>query len=1728
MRNLKKVLSLVLALAMVLSICMVGAGAVNYDDFTDEESITKKQAVETLVSLDVIKGYNDGATFNPTGNVTRAEMATMICRILAGGDNMIVDATKPVPTYTDIRNNPSAAWAESYIEYCTSLGIVSGKGNGIFDPSADVTAAEAAKMVMTTLGYNADVEQFKGIGWDINTMAKANTLKLLDNLQGEISSSVPVTREQVAQLLYNALSLPMVQNYVGNTANLWIGSGANAYQQTLLESKFNAQKIVGVVVANEWADLYGEDPLAAGRTRVRALGTDNMPTNQEYTVNLSTSLEQVGESIIVYRDTTSNRILFGNDQSTDLNVVNEYTAKGDITSSKDFENAISKDSLTKNTEYFVNYDIGYSTTSDYRIGYTVTLSQLDEAAKVKGFEDLAGLSAQIKANGGKDKPNGGTLAADKYDKIIRPGDEITSLDLTIIKAIFDAAGLTGTAEADNKKIEVGEVYVGTQSNKDISDETSYSKFQDTYLDSNLAKNKIVSNDNGNYIKTVDYNGDGEVDYVLKTIYNTTNVERVKDNGNITLYLDNVPSSDINAKSKIDSYAPYDDLAKDDIVVYAVIDGIAHVYLCDTVTAKIDKVNRNTRTATTTDGDDYVESDVKEYIDEDLVFQSGVRNLAGSVSYNLYFDRYGYLTAFTEATSGTYTLLINGWFNYARGGREYAVKAYIDGETVDRDVKKNGDLFIYDDDDDAGKNNSWELIKRLGGANTALNAENAGNKLTTIIASLSEDGILTPVDLIYNNQNKRMVNMIATKDNKIPMRDYVEGTTYTTDTRTGSAYTVTGSKVEVRGLNSTVYYCVYPGQGNNDPIVRAYNGYNSLRLTKDDEKLIEDVYVVGSRVNRDSDLDYTNTYYTAEAVVIEFKAQTQGRAREVFVVDMPVVGGSVQLDELQIIDEDGTEKTVTVDLTKSDYRTVGQVIGTGDASSYGIAGGKTVMPGLYYLYETNEKDVYTIKTMDHEDIDTARYAVGRVNTSRGTASDLFAGVVRYTFDKDGGYDDKVYLDKDGKQVEVNKDITDTTGLYNLSYRGVDSGIEAKLDKQTSWRDVLYEYVDRVERGTLDREFQLPDRGATKYDANYNDVLIRYSGNNIVYAVSFANMINSSLDYTGADTTPNNRNFAQIVWDNVKPVDKEKNKAAVSFYGDTTPDVTGGTTITVDWKTASDWAADTAHEKNLEVKDATSVKVVDSRGNTVKDVTPNKDGETYTLTFVDEKDEVQIYKLVQEAASDVAGLSYDREKTGTFTNLAAESQSNFPSEDKLTLPEFQARVKKSDSKATMTWYWTDVDDHNFTTEGDVITSGDTYYRWRIDQITSVRVVVTSENGDIVKTYYFGTKTLKNPVALSVKLENTAGIMVLASSDPTDAIAASTNDGTTAGYSLEKGSKVWFLVAAGNGVNGGGGVAQGMEWTDFAATTTAKNQRTWISSERITWAGGAAVDPWKRTTYVLAGPYTVEEDAIVRPYKLSLSVNGGKPADGITLSAPDADVNGVKGQNVLAENRTAEVKFTVANGYGEPAYTTNPNADLEIIEGALNADGSKEYTIRATNMVDVVYTELSVKSQGTIDAEKAEKEHADALIPEESAYEVDKDGGGSVTISGSVTNNITDFNKFNDNIMGTPANAGGSAYAATSIDLTKFIPETYNFTGYTFKIVQKNPALALYGAGGNITNSGGVWTKTASGYAWDDIGTFCFLLIPDQSVVFEITPVFAGVAETDNTMTVRVVNGATITVS
>ena len=55
-------------------------------------------------------------------------------------------------SFTDIGSH----WARGYIKYCQSLGIIAGKSSTIFAPNATVTAQEAAKMLLVTLGYDAE------------------------------------------------------------------------------------------------------------------------------------------------------------------------------------------------------------------------------------------------------------------------------------------------------------------------------------------------------------------------------------------------------------------------------------------------------------------------------------------------------------------------------------------------------------------------------------------------------------------------------------------------------------------------------------------------------------------------------------------------------------------------------------------------------------------------------------------------------------------------------------------------------------------------------------------------------------------------------------------------------------------------------------------------------------------------------------------------------------------------------------------------------------------------------------------------------------------------------------------------------------------------------------------------------------------------------------------------------------------------------------------------------------------------------------------------------------------------------------------------------------------------------------------------------------------------------------------------------------------------------------
>ena len=120
MRNLKRALSLALAAIMLIGMMVVSASATGLDDFSDKDKVVNKDAVSMLTTLGVINGKEDGSYFDPTGNVTRAEMAKMIATVLNQGadvDGLYVGMNTGL---TDVKGH----WAESYINYCYSLGII--------------------------------------------------------------------------------------------------------------------------------------------------------------------------------------------------------------------------------------------------------------------------------------------------------------------------------------------------------------------------------------------------------------------------------------------------------------------------------------------------------------------------------------------------------------------------------------------------------------------------------------------------------------------------------------------------------------------------------------------------------------------------------------------------------------------------------------------------------------------------------------------------------------------------------------------------------------------------------------------------------------------------------------------------------------------------------------------------------------------------------------------------------------------------------------------------------------------------------------------------------------------------------------------------------------------------------------------------------------------------------------------------------------------------------------------------------------------------------------------------------------------------------------------------------------------------------------------------------------------------------------------------------------------
>ena len=289
---MKKLLALVLALVMSMSLVTISNAA-----FSDADKISHDEAVDVLNTLGVINGMPDGS-YNPAGNVTRAEMAKMISIIMLGD----VDASAFVGTatgLTDIKGH----WAEGYIQYCYSQGIIAGKGDGTFAPNANVTAVEAAKMLLGAIGYNATVQGYTGADWAINVTRDAQLSGFYTDLKG-LSSVKALTRDEAAQMIYNAV----VADLIEKTPVLNVTTGTLQYEyrankdKSLLTETFKAVKVVGVVVDNEFmsgSSLKGKTEInITNGDENQIWGYNGVSANQTFKV--TTGAAELGMSVTLY------------------------------------------------------------------------------------------------------------------------------------------------------------------------------------------------------------------------------------------------------------------------------------------------------------------------------------------------------------------------------------------------------------------------------------------------------------------------------------------------------------------------------------------------------------------------------------------------------------------------------------------------------------------------------------------------------------------------------------------------------------------------------------------------------------------------------------------------------------------------------------------------------------------------------------------------------------------------------------------------------------------------------------------------------------------------------------------------------------------------------------------------------------------------------------------------------------------------------------------------------------------------------------------------------------------------------------------------------------------------------------------------------------------------------------------------------------------------------------
>lgn len=154
-----------------------------------------------------IIGKPDGSV-DPDGEITRAEIATIIFRLLK--EEVREEFWSKTNTFPDVE---SADWYNNAISTLENLGIVEGKDDGLFHPDDPITRAEMAAMMarlydydMNTGDFHTKFDDIDPTAWYARYVAAAEKLELFigDGATNHVYPNRSLTRAE-AMTVYNRL-----------------------------------------------------------------------------------------------------------------------------------------------------------------------------------------------------------------------------------------------------------------------------------------------------------------------------------------------------------------------------------------------------------------------------------------------------------------------------------------------------------------------------------------------------------------------------------------------------------------------------------------------------------------------------------------------------------------------------------------------------------------------------------------------------------------------------------------------------------------------------------------------------------------------------------------------------------------------------------------------------------------------------------------------------------------------------------------------------------------------------------------------------------------------------------------------------------------------------------------------------------------------------------------------------------------------------------------------------------------------------------------------------------------------------------------------------------------------------------------------------------------------------------------------------------------------------------